>query len=199
MEAIRIGEHKMKLTLNSEETEKYGLCAVEECRDTAIVRRNIWNILDDAKKRSGFDPTGDKMLIQFYPMGDRGCEIFVTRLGILSDASARLVSVSDRITLISKRRVCYALAAEQALRQTARAIEACSGGVLPVSDLYCSENGSLYLVVEELGRGDGNPEFSPILEFARRLPVGAEAFVSEHFQLVEKGDALARYFNSADK
>ena len=112
MEAVRIGEHKLKLSLSVAEAEKYGISGGSDCKDTSIVRRNVWQALDEAKAISGFDPSGDKLLIQFYKLPSGGLEIFVTKLGVLSEASARLVSASKRITLIEKRKTAYLLLKE---------------------------------------------------------------------------------------
>ena len=102
MEVLLIGEAKMKIVLTSEEAKGYRLDLSDPAKDTQRSRRALWSVLDDARKSVSFDPSGDKVLVQLYPMKSGGCEIFVTKLGILSEASARLVSDSDRVTLLSK-------------------------------------------------------------------------------------------------
>ncbi len=44
-------------------------------------RRAFWNILDEARAETGFDPAGQKIFVQLFPSRDGGCEFFVTVLG----------------------------------------------------------------------------------------------------------------------
>ena len=81
MEIVRISEEKLKLTLAKEDLERYSLRIEELDYDKTETRRVIWQILDDAKKRTGFDAAADKALIEAYPGRRGGCEIYVTLLG----------------------------------------------------------------------------------------------------------------------
>lgn len=80
MEIVRISEEKLKLTLCKEDLEKYSLKIEELDYDKTETRRVIWQILDDAKKRTGFDAASDRALIEAYPGRRGGCEIYVTLL-----------------------------------------------------------------------------------------------------------------------
>ena len=210
MEAVRIGEHKLKLSLSVAEAEKYGISGGSDCKDTSIVRRNVWQALDEAKAISGFDPSGDKLLIQFYKLPSGGLEIFVTKLGVLSEASARLVSASKRITLIEKRKTAYLLLNEtdemqsfvnspkfyknvnnylqipnkNASLQQENSIDQTKEGHISPATFYRDKNGAEYLVLEELGLDSPEPEYLSILEFATRLPDLAADFIEEHFEKI---------------
>lgn len=183
MEVIRIGEHKMKIKVNSEEAERYSLYG-EECKDGAIVRKNLWALLAEAKKHSGLDPEGDKLLIQFYPTNDGGCEIFVTRLGVLSEASARLVCTSERVTVLEKKRACYAFDSPDAIISLKAAIIKLQKCLLNYADVYRSPEGTLFLILDEYGKDDGADGIPEIFEFARQMPSAAADYVEEHFAKV---------------
>ena len=180
MEVLLIGEAKMKIVLTAEETKKYGLDVPDPSKDTHRTRRAFWNVLDDARKQVKFDPWGDKVLVQFYPMKSGGCEIFVTKLGILSQTSAKLVSDSDRITLLSKKRCFYAFSSPENLHRAAKAIKNHPSGVVPKGDLYFLDNVGYVLAIEEYGRGEEFSEFAPIMEFGKRLPEIMATYIAEH-------------------
>jgi negative regulator of genetic competence, sporulation and motility len=81
LEIVRISEEKLKLTLCKEDLEKYKLKPDELDYDKTETRRVIWQILDEAKKKTGFDAAADRALIEAYPGRRGGCEIYVTMLG----------------------------------------------------------------------------------------------------------------------
>ena len=192
MEVLLIGEAKLKIILTEEEVKKYRLEITEPCKDTARTRRVLWNILETARGRVSFDPSGDKVLIQLYPTGEGGCEMFVTKLGILSPSSAKLVSGSDRITLLTKRRALYLFERAEDLLYAARAIKNHPSAVLPRGDIFISESGTVVLSVEEYGRGDDISEFSCLMELGERLPADMLHYVTEHYRRYTDGDALER-------
>ena len=155
-------------------------------------RRAFWKVLDLAKEEVGFDPDGDKVLIQFYPLKAGGCEVFVTKLGILSKESARFVARSDKVTMLSKARGCYAFETLEDLKRFAIAVKATARPPYPVSDLYISTAGKPYLIIEEYGKGAESAEFPSILEYSRSLGADFEFFISEHLLRLTEGDAIEK-------
>ena len=87
MEFLLIGESKIKIVLSSAEAKKQGLDTTSADVSGPLARRVLWRILDMAKTEVGFDPKGDKVLIQLYPLANGGCELFVTKLGFCPYAS----------------------------------------------------------------------------------------------------------------
>lgn len=83
MELIRISSSKLKIMLTGEDMKKYALDAESADYDNTATRRAFWSILDDAKNQSGFNAAGDRIFIQLYPSKDGGCEMFVTKMGLL--------------------------------------------------------------------------------------------------------------------
>ena len=192
MEFLRIGEAKLKIVMTESDMESYGVKMDGEICDRAA-RRSIWGILDVAKNEVGFDPDGDKVLIQFYPQKGTGCEVFVTKLGILPDSSARLVSKSDRITLLSKRRTYYRFDSSHSLALAARAIISSAGEACVESDVFDGGDSGFFLSIDEYGKGGEPTEFPQISEFGERLTAECGAYISEHFERLTVGDGVERF------
>ena len=192
MEFLLIGESKIKIVLSRAEAESYGLSGVSADAGSHGARRAFWRVLDRARAEVGFDPAGDKVLIQLYPTADSGCEIFVTKLGILSESSARLVSKSDRIAMLSKKRSIYAFDTLDDIIAAAVAVKAQVGTLSPVSDVY-TDGTRYYLSVEEYGKGGEPVEFPCILEFAAQVTAELSSYISEHADRLTDGDGIERF------
>lgn len=192
MEFLLIGESKIKIVLNREEAEKYRLDTASADVSGPVARRIFWRILEEAKREVGFDPKGDKVLIQLYPLKEGGCELFVTKLGILSDSSARLVSKSDRIAMLSKKRSLYAFDNLEDIIGAAVAVKAQSQGLSPGSDVY-TDGSRYFLAIEEYGKGGEPVEFPCILEFGTGITAELSTYISEHADRLTDGDGIARF------
>lgn len=81
MELILISESKLKVMLTADDMRHYNLNCETMDQDTAPSRRAFWNILDEARAQTGFDPGGEKVFVQLYPSKTGGCEMFVTKIG----------------------------------------------------------------------------------------------------------------------
>ena len=73
MELLRIGESKLKVTLSSEDMERYSLDGDSMDYDNTETRSAVWQILDEAKHKTGFDAGGEKIFVQVYPARGGGC------------------------------------------------------------------------------------------------------------------------------
>lgn len=82
MELILISDTKLKVMLSAEDMQRYHISCDTIDYDNPHSRRAFWNILDEAKSRTGFDPAGNKVFVQLYPSREGGCEMFVTKLGV---------------------------------------------------------------------------------------------------------------------
>lgn len=192
MEFLLIGESKLKIVISEEEMKKYNLNVISETTGGRSFRRSFWRVLDMAKEEVGFDPSGDKVLIQFYPVKSGGCEVFVTKLGILPEASARLVSKSDRIAMLSRRRGFYSFDSLADLVAAARAIKRVAGDKSPTADAYfCADK--YYLSIEEYGKGGEPIEFPSVLEFAKLLTADFGLYISEQGDSLCDGDAIEKF------
>ena len=192
MEFLLIGESKIKIVLSSAEAKKQGLDTSSTDVSGPLARRVLWRILDMAKTEVGFDPKGDKVLIQLYPLANGGCELFVTKLGILSESSARLVSKSDRIAMLSKSRSIYRFDDLSDIISASRAVKSIIGDLSPKSDVYL-DGDKYYLSIEEYGKGGEPVEFPCILEFGMGLTAELSSYIYEHADRLTDGDGIDRF------
>ena len=192
MEFLLIGESKIKIVLSSEEAKDQGLDTTSADVSGPVARRVFWRILDMAKAEVGFDPKGDKVLIQLYPLASGGCELFVTKLGILSESSARLVSKSDRIAMLSKSRSLYSFDDLNDIIGASRAVKSITGELSPKSDVYV-DGEKYYLSIEEYGKGGEPVEFPCILEFGMGLTAELSSYIYEHADRLTDGDGIDRF------
>ncbi len=89
MELILINDTKLKIMLTREDMTRYDLDCESADYDNTETRRAFWSILDEAKHRTGFDAARDRVFIQLYPSREGGCEMFVTKVGLLSAGERR--------------------------------------------------------------------------------------------------------------
>ena len=83
MEWIRISRNKLKIMLSAEDAQHYELdCGAADLGDL-LTRSAFHEILSDVKSQTDFDASEDKIYIQMYPSKGGGCELFVTRMGLL--------------------------------------------------------------------------------------------------------------------
>lgn len=85
MELILISDSKLKVMLTEDDMKQYEInCDMIDFGSGTPVetRRAFWKILDEAKMKTGFDASGDRVFVQVYPSKSGGCEMFVTKLGI---------------------------------------------------------------------------------------------------------------------
>ena len=190
LEFLFITDSKLKIILDEADVGKYSLGALMLGKDGASSRKGFWRLLEQAKAACGFDPLGDKVLIQFYPMKNGGCEIFVTKLGILSESSARLVTRSEHVTTLSKRTSFYAFHTLKDLVLASRAVHMRGDAEDTASDAYISDSGGYYLSLIEYGHGDDGGTPPAFEEFARRLTFDEALRVSEHCEKIVSGDAI---------
>lgn len=81
MELILISDAKLKVMLSPDDMRRFDITCDDLDSTDIASRRAFWNILDEARAKTGFDPTGHKIFVQMYPSRSGGCELFVTRLG----------------------------------------------------------------------------------------------------------------------
>lgn len=186
MELLFISDSKLKVMLTEEDMRKYDLNAEKANYDNTETRRAFWEILDEAKHRTGFDAASDKVLIQLYPSRDGGCELFVTKLGLVPSIAEKTIAKSNRVTMLAARRGVYAFGTLTDLLLASRAVEKIPS--VKESDAYFSDDGRYYLLVEERGgKNEGTDGTSRLSEFGESLPTTLADYIREHgICLVEK-------------
>ena len=190
MEFLLITESKLKIILTKSEIEEHSLPSLISGRDTASSRRGFWKILECAKRECGFDPSGDKVLIQFYPLGSGECEVFVTKLGILSSNAAKLVTRSEHVATLSRHTSFYRFMRLCDLVEFCRtADDGCS------ADAYICDGGGFCLSIVEYAHGDEECELPLLSEFGHRLSADEALYVSEHCDKIVEGGAIGFFAN----
>ena len=183
VEFLVINDSKLKIIMTPEDAARYDFSTASADYDSPDTRRLFWRILDEAGEAVGFDPKGDKVLIQFYPSKDGGCEIFVTKLGVLSASAARLVTKSENVTMLSRTRSLYRFESSSDLERAMRIIFKTSR---PTGEAYEAENGICFLSIEERGGADPS-EYPCINEFATKCEPELLYYVREHCSALPLG------------
>ena len=189
MKFLLVSEAKLKITLTKGEMREYSIDPETVDHFNSASRRGFWRVLEIARSRVGFDASGDKVLIQFYPINNAECEVFVTKLGVLSPQNARLVSKSDRISTLQQNHSYYAFESFDDLCAIAREISRASHAE---SSLYLLCDGSLVLMLVEYKMGGEYTEFPILSEYSRRLSADFEGYLLEHSEILIKENAIER-------
>lgn len=81
MEIIKISQSELKVTMTSEDMQRYDLDCDTLGDDPEESRKALKCILREAKAEKGFSAAGERLLVRVFPSRDGGCEMFVTKLG----------------------------------------------------------------------------------------------------------------------
>ncbi len=85
MELILISDSRLKIMLTAQDMRLHGITCDTLDKSSITSRKAFWNILDEAKAQTGFNPAGGRLFVQMYPSKTGGCELFVTKLGAKED------------------------------------------------------------------------------------------------------------------
>ena len=189
MDFLVVSDSKLKIMMNRDDMKKYGIDGDDIDYDNPKIRRSFWRILDVAKERCGFESSGDKVLIQFYPSKE-GSEIFVTKLGLLSAGAERTIAKSNKVAMLSTKRAVYKFHSFDSLLSVARIIEYDECERQP--RVYFDECGCYYIIFEQRRELVGREsEISPIIEYGREIPETLAPYITEHSKEI-KFDVLRR-------
>ncbi len=176
MEFLVVSDSKLKIMMSREDMKKYSVDGEDIDYEDSKVRRSFWKILDAARAATGFQASGDKVLIQFYPSKE-GCEIFVTKLGLVSESAERSISKSTKVAVLKSRSKIYKFSSLDAMIDSSRLLdpEMSEGAPRAFSD----ENDGYYIIVEERVGGKLS-EITPLIEFGTELPQNLASYIKEH-------------------
>jgi negative regulator of genetic competence, sporulation and motility len=80
VDLILINSTKLKIMLSPSDMTAYSLTCDNIEYDNTESRRAFWDILNVAKRKTGFDAANNRVFIQVYPSKDGGCEMYVTKI-----------------------------------------------------------------------------------------------------------------------
>ena len=83
MEIIMISDCKLKVMLGEDDLKQFEIKAEQLDYSNTETKRMFWDILNRAKHQTGFDTDGQRVLVQLDPSKHGGCEMFVTKIGLL--------------------------------------------------------------------------------------------------------------------
>lgn len=187
MEFFIVSKSKIKIVLTKTEAEARGVTNVAGLENDGDRRKGLRKILDEAKEKCGFDTGNEKVLVQIYPVGDSGIELFITKLGVLSKQAENLAVKKDCSAVLSNS-VCYYIFPDFcAALGAARALGADFDGE---SSLWRFEGGEYCLTFpkEEI-KSDVSGAFK-LLEFGKKLNTGPLFSLFEHSRLLILRDAV---------
>ena len=173
MEYINISENKMKIILTKRDMIEYGLLGIGDNYDTPKIRCSFKRILEKAEIENKKSFLNEKTLIQFYE-GKCGGELFVTKLGVISQKTEAELKKSVRVSLIENKTEIFSFASENDLKQLFSSFS------YPLT-LYLL-GGTYYTVIDE---GSGGSIAGHISEFAERVPSAALTYIKEHGEKIE--------------
>ncbi len=85
MELILINHSKLKVTMSAEDMHTYAISCDTMDYGKASTRGAFRALLEEARQQTGFDAQHDRIFVQVYPVRGGGCELYVTKLGELSE------------------------------------------------------------------------------------------------------------------
>ncbi len=192
MELIRIGDSKLKIMLTAQDMARYAITPEALDYENTETRRAVWQILDEAKQKTGFDAASDRVLIQVYPSRAGGCELYVTK--VLPQVAAGNSASAVRSLGDGGRAGLYAFSG---LPET---LTVCSlllrSGYSGESAAYAGDDGRYYLVIREK-TGEGCAPFAFYClaeEYGEKVTGGSQklAYIKEHGQCLCPSQAVER-------
>ena len=202
MEIIMISECKLKVMLCEDDLKSFEIKADQLDYANTETKRMFWDILNRAKHQTGFDTDGQRVLVQLYPSKEGGCEMFVTKIGMLETTDGegkkhRCEEKSQSRSLYHKKCVFHkAVCSAFGFMKLSSLLEVCRRlldiGYIGESSAYSCDNGMKYLILSDVDVNEAPNEFSFITEYAtceNALAIGY--FISEHGKAICENDAVS--------
>lgn len=194
MEWIRISANKLKIMLTAEDARHYELDCQESTFSDTLTRAALREVLSDVYRETGFDANSDKTYIQMYPSKEGGCELFVTKTGLLleEEDEKRYQTVSKQaIKFTSRGRSCsfaYLFSKLSHLLIGCRALEKESDFLS--SNAYFDDKGRWWLTLTP-GEIFPGARLSLLDDLGDRIPFeNAQVFLAEHATAICQNNAI---------
>ena len=209
MELILISDSKLKIMLTAQDMCRDDINALTVDCSTDEGRRAFRNILNDARDETGFDTSGDRLFIQMYPSRTGGCELFVTKLGIVCSAADEAANNSP-IPLTGGRSVVQLKPERKNSSGKGREGAYCferldwllcvcrrlvQSGYDGESSAYRDQDGRCYLILDSMNISSYAPldEYSFILEYGTyENAESLRLYIREHGSVICESGAVER-------
>ena len=182
---LNISDIKLKVTLSADDCREYGIEAVDGDYSTQSCRQAVRAIMERAERECGFSVSGDKILVQMYPLPSGECEMLVTRLVAVSRKDRAQLASSEGMSLIEQKRGTYRFYSTEDLIAAVKTVR--RKGIK--ADLYVDDLGRYYISTEE-EFSDGISELEIFVEYGERLSALPIAVLSEYGRLLAKSNAF---------
>lgn len=175
MELILINDHKIKITLNAFDMERYGINENDFHLSGVNIRSKLEQMLHNcANKTDFFEPcVKDKLYMQMYPEKDGGCELFVTRIEMGVEEEGMVYENNERflppkkehvVEKIKKKSLCYRINGLTSLFRAC--VELKSRGFNGESKLFVDQSNQYFLFLSnECSNSSDNKTKSPPTSF----------------------------------
>lgn len=194
MELLLISDSKLKVILTPEDMEYYDISCETLDYENSETRRAFWNILADAKQKTGFDAATDKVFVQIFPSKFGGCEMFITKMDKKASALTCVIPRESR----KSERYTYKFEDMKSLIAVCRHMKKC-GYTGASSAFYDPRIESYYLMYEDNDYieciGYGLPKLTsyPVAgEYGEEIEssLGNIAYFSEHCNEIVQNNAV---------
>lgn len=183
MEWIKISANKLKIMLTAEDARHYELdCSASACSDMAT-RAAFREILSDVCRETGFDTRQEETYIQMYPSKEGGCELFITKMGLIFTGERELRATkkdnlrSARIRLSCKDRA-FLFGEITALLQGCRTL---LGTTFITDSRALFDDRAHYWLILTPHEEHAEKEFGALLDFGKEIPFDiASTYLREH-------------------
>lgn len=181
MDLIFINKNKLKIMLNNADMADYSLSPDTIDYNDVDAKNIFYNILNRAKKETGFDFENGRIFIQLYPSKEGGCEMYVTKL---CGVSKRDDEKDSGEMIKGKRRCAYSFESLDSMLSVCRRLFSLDYSEKSSAFSYSDR---FYLLLSEPEETAYIPlsEFSFIKEFGR-----SESYKNTELLLIEKGSCI---------
>ena len=153
MELRLLNENKLKIILTNEDMASLDITYEEMNYDDDLgTRRVLWEILDQAKRQTGFDAGKEKIYVNVHPDKSGGCFMYVTKTDeplaqYKGDPYTYEKKYKSKLyTGIKKKRVLYMFENSETLLEACRQLS--MNGYNGKSDIF-ADAGRYYLYIED--------------------------------------------------
>ena len=204
MEFILISDSKIKVMLTAKDLARFELEADDLDYANTETKRMFWDVLSRAKRRTGFDTDGERVVVQLYPSKEGGCEIFVTKIGSIyhseSDEDAydtprtalTEIALKKKKEPPKKKYIPTVISFDELRDMIALCRALYRVGYSSESRAYLSEGRRFYLVLsDKQGEASLHDKYPFISEFGEEESgESSQHFLSEHASLICEKEAV---------
>jgi negative regulator of genetic competence, sporulation and motility len=199
MDLIKISDNKLKIMLTPVDMQSYEISISELDCTNVETREAFRSIMNEARDRIGFDTGGNQIYVQVYPSREGGCEMFVTKLGLLCPMEQRGDATTLPRTLKSTdtgNHLGFGFEGMEHLLAACRRL--CTMSFEGGSSAYRTDEGRYYLLLDDRSGkrpplNDRDNLLSVMEEYGTRQNAEAIAlYIREHADVICECEAVAR-------